>query len=211
MIQLIAPSGAASAQWKSAITCALRQRDGSVPVSPQAAVLAPALPLGHVSIEHFSLLKVLGRGSFGKVMLVKKLDDGKLYAMKSLQKRKILKLKQYEHVLTERSVALNIRHPFLVNLCFAFQTAEKLYLVLEFMEGGDVFFWLQQSPSGTFSASRVQLYAAEIVLALGELHSHDIIFRDLKPENLMLSLDGRIVWLHAARSCISAPLVITRL
>jgi len=191
VIQVVCPSGHAREQWKAQIARALPTVEGALAAAqveePAAALAQP----DHVSIEHFSLLKVLGRGSFGKVMLVRKLDgDGKLFAMKSLQKRKIFKLKQFEHVLTERSVALNIQHPFLVNLCYAFQTAEKLYLVLEFMGGGDVFHWLQEA--GTFSASRVRLYAAEIILGLGELHSKDIIFRDLKPENLMLDLEGHI-------------------
>ena len=190
VIQVVCPSGHAREQWKAQIARALPAVEGALAAAqaeePAAALAHP----DHVSIEHFSLLKVLGRGSFGKVMLVRKLDDGKLFAMKSLQKRKIFKLKQFEHVLTERSVALNIQHPFLVNLCYAFQTAEKLYLVLEFMGGGDVFHWLQEA--GTFSASRVRLYASEIILDLGELHSKDIIFRDLKPENLMLDLEGHI-------------------
>ena len=196
VIQVVCPSGHAREQWKAQIARALPTVEGALAAAqveePAAALAQP----DHVSIEHFSLLKVLGRGSFGKVMLVRCCSQalrgsyGKLFAMKSLQKRKIFKLKQFEHVLTERSVALNIQHPFLVNLCYAFQTAEKLYLVLEFMGGGDVFHWLQEA--GTFSASRVRLYAAEIILGLGELHSKDIIFRDLKPENLMLDLEGHI-------------------
>ena len=143
-----------------------------------------------VSMQDFSLLRVLGKGSFGKVMLVRKHSNGSLYAMKSLQKRKMQRMKQSQHVLTERDVVQKIRHPFLVNLCFAFQTAEKLYLVLEYKGGGDLYYWLQQQ--NTFSASRVQLYAAELVLGLEALHAHDVIYRDMKPENLLLDMEGHV-------------------
>ena len=143
-----------------------------------------------VSMQDFSLLRVLGKGSFGKVMLVRKHSNGLLYAMKSLQKRKMQRMKQAQHVLTERDVVQNIRHPFLVNLCFAFQTAEKLYLVLEYKGGGDLYYWLQQQH--TFSASRVQLYAAELVLGIEALHARDVIYRDMKPENLLLDMEGHV-------------------
>mmetsp|Transcript_1258 Transcript_1258/g.3937 ORF Transcript_1258/g.3937 Transcript_1258/m.3937 type:complete len:390 (-) Transcript_1258:150-1319(-) len=146
-----------------------------------------------LSVEDFQLLKVLGRGSFGKVMLCRKKDEGSngpLYAMKTLRKAALVKRNQLMHTQTERNILQNIQHPFLVNLKFAFQTPDKLYMVLEFMGGGELFHWLKTHRK--FSEPRGKLYAAEITLALEALHSRDIIYRDLKPENILLDLDGHL-------------------
>ena len=100
-----------------------------------------------LTVEDFDLLKVLGKGSFGKVMLVRKKDvegDAGLFAMKTLRKAQLIKRKQLQHTHTERRIAQEFQHPFLVNLRFAFQTADKLYLVLDYMGGGELFFWLRQ-------------------------------------------------------------------
>jgi serum/glucocorticoid-regulated kinase 2 len=128
---------------------------------------------------------VLGKGSFGKVMLVKKKTDtsGKLYALKTLRKAALVKRHQLAHTSTERHILQNIHCPFLVHLAYAFQTADKLYMVLDFMAGGELFFWLKQSKK--FSETRTRLYVAEITAALDALHSSDIVYRDLKPENIL--------------------------
>lgn len=146
-----------------------------------------------LSVEDFDLLKVLGRGSFGKVMLCRKKDEGPngpLYAMKTLRKQALVKRNQLLHTKTERNILQNIQHPFLVNLRFAFQTPDKLYMVLEYMGGGELFHWLKAHRK--FTETRGKLYAAEITLALEALHSRDIIYRDLKPENILLDLDGHL-------------------
>lgn len=145
-----------------------------------------------LTVDDFELVKVLGRGSFGKVMLCRKKDDpdGTLYAMKTLRKQALVKRNQLAHTQTERNILQNIQHPFLVNLKFAFQTPDKLYMVLEFMGGGELFHWLKEHRK--FSESRGKLYGAEILLALEALHSRDIIYRDLKPENILLDLEGHI-------------------
>jgi hypothetical protein len=100
-----------------------------------------------LTVEDFDLLKVLGKGSFGKVMLVRKKGiegiDG-LFAMKTLRKAQLIKRKQLQHTHTERRIAQEFQHPFLVNLRFAFQSPDKLYLVLDYMGGGELFFWLRQ-------------------------------------------------------------------
>lgn len=145
-----------------------------------------------LTINDFDLLKVLGKGSFGKVMLVKKKDDstGTLYAMKTLRKAALVKRNQLAHTSTERTILQNIHCPFLVHLVFAFQTPDKLYMVLDFMAGGELFFWLKKDRK--FSEPRSRLYAAEITVALEALHTENIVYRDLKPENILLDEAGHI-------------------
>jgi serine/threonine protein kinase len=126
-------------------------------------------------------------------MLVRKKSEGAkgpTYAMKTLRKKELLKRKQIGHTQTERKILQDINHPFLVSLKFAFQTEDKLYMVLEFMGGGELFYWLRQKKR--FSEKQSKLYAAEITLALGHLHSHNIIYRDLKPENILLDENGHL-------------------
>lgn len=147
-------------------------------------------PMTKVTIEDFDLLKVLGKGSFGKVMMVRKKDTKKIYAMKTLRKAALIKRNQLLHTKTERSILQSIKHPFLTSLSYAFQTPDKLYLVMDYCGGGELFFWLKKDRR--FSQQKARLFAAEIILALQALHSHDIIYRDLKPENILLDLDGHL-------------------
>lgn len=143
-----------------------------------------------IGIEDFELLKVLGKGSFGKVMLVRYRGDQQLYAMKTLRKAALVKRNQLGHTATERTILQTIRNPFLVKLNFAFQNQDKLYMVLDYMAGGELFFWLKRDRK--FREPRARLYAAEITIALECLHSYDIIYRDLKPENILLDAEGHI-------------------
>ncbi|MES1913063.1 MAG: hypothetical protein MHM6MM_005293 [Cercozoa sp. M6MM] len=143
-----------------------------------------------VSLEDFALMKVIGKGSFGKVIQVRRIDSGRVYAMKVLKKDFVLKRKQVAHTRTERAVLEHMRHPFIVALHFAFQTRSKLYFVLDFCAGGELFFHLARA--GKFTEERARFYAAEIVLALEYLHSHGVVYRDLKPENCLLDDDGHV-------------------
>jgi len=143
-----------------------------------------------VTKDDFELLTVIGKGSFGKVMQVRKKDDGKIYAMKVLRKDTIVARKQVAHTKAEKNILMKIQHPFIVNLNYAFQTKDKLYMILDYINGGELFFHLKKE--GRFAESRVKLYAAEIVCALAHLHSLDIVYRDLKPENILLDSDGHI-------------------
>eukprot|EP00927_Polykrikos_kofoidii_P052845 TRINITY_DN4683_c0_g1_i5.p1 TRINITY_DN4683_c0_g1~~TRINITY_DN4683_c0_g1_i5.p1 ORF type:complete len:330 (+),score=60.21 TRINITY_DN4683_c0_g1_i5:68-1057(+) len=139
-------------------------------------------------LDDFQLLKVIGKGSYGKVMLVQHTKDNSVYAMKMLRKENIVKRNQVEHTKAERNVLEAVNHPFIVNLFYAFQTPKKLYFVLEFCPGGELFFHL--SRAGRFAEGRCRFYAAEILLALKYLHAANIIFRDLKPENILLDGEG---------------------
>ena len=143
-----------------------------------------------VGVDDFELLTVIGKGSFGKVMQVRKKDDGKIYAMKVLRKDAIIARKQVAHTRSEKAILQKINHPFIVNLHFAFQTDKKLYMILDYVNGGELFFHLKKE--GKFPEQRVRMYAAEIVLALAHLHSFGIVYRDLKPENILLDSEGHI-------------------
>ena len=145
---------------------------------------------GKLGVDDFILLKVLGKGSFGKVLLVRKKHNMKVFAMKCLKKQRVFQRHQVEHTKTERRVLGYLNHPFLVSLHYAFQTDYKLFLVLDYATGGELFFHL--SKAGRFTEDRTRFYIAEIVLALEYLHSKDIIYRDLKPENILLDSEGHV-------------------
>jgi hypothetical protein len=146
-----------------------------------------------LSVEDFDLLKVVGKGAFGKVMLVRKksgMGEGNIYAMKVLKKSVIVAKGQVEHTKSERSILMEIKHPFVVRLRFAFQSEEKLYLVTDYYSGGSLFYHLRKSRS--FSEERARLYAAELLTALAHLHDQHIIYRDLKLENVLMDSEGHI-------------------
>ncbi|KAK2920860.1 hypothetical protein Q8A73_000345 [Channa argus] len=140
----------------------------------------------------FDYLKIIGKGSFGKVLLARHKESSNYYAVKVLQKKIILKKKEQKHIMAERSVLMkNIKHPFLVGLHYSFQTTDKLYFVLDYVNGGELFYHLQRER--IFLEPRARFYAAEIASALGYLHSLHIVYRDLKPENILLDSQGHIV------------------
>ena len=142
----------------------------------------------------FQLLKVLGKGGYGKVFQVRKITDpdkGKVFAMKVLKKASIVRnQKDTAHTKAERSILEEVKHPFIVDLKFAFQTNGKLYLILEYLSGGELFMHLERE--GIFMEDMACFYLAEITMALGHLHSKGIIYRDLKPENILLDMSGHI-------------------
>eukprot|EP00732_Lithocolla_globosa_P004067 Lithocolla_globosa_v1_NODE_3533_length_1645_cov_48.722642.p1 type:complete len:492 gc:universal NODE_3533_length_1645_cov_48.722642:1605-130(-) len=146
---------------------------------------------GRTTLDDFFLLKVIGKGSFGKVMLAKHKKTGQVYAVKVLSKSAIKKRDEVKHIMSERNVLRNnTSHPFLVGLCYSFQTQDKLYFVLDYVNGGELFFHLQRDKR--FPEHRARFYAAEIVCALEYLHNLDIIYRDLKPENILLDSEGHV-------------------
>ncbi len=143
-----------------------------------------------ISLESFHIIRVIGKGSFGKVFLVREKATNVLYAMKVLKKDYIIKKNQVEHTKTERSVLGNINHPYIVGMAKAFQTSDKLFFVLDYCSGGELFFHLGKV--GKFSEERAKFYAAQITLALDHVHSLGIIYRDLKPENVLLDSKGNV-------------------
>ncbi|XP_071743838.1 cAMP-dependent protein kinase catalytic subunit 1 isoform X7 [Lepeophtheirus salmonis] len=140
------------------------------------------------SLEEFDRIKTLGTGSFGRVMLAQNKETKNYYAMKILDKQKVVKLKQVEHTLNEKRILQAISFPFLVSLEFHFKDNSNLYMILEFVPGGEMFSHLRKV--GKFSEAHSRFYAAQIVLAFEYLHYLDLIYRDLKPENLLIDNTG---------------------
>ncbi|KAJ8257040.1 hypothetical protein COCON_G00191920 [Conger conger] len=144
--------------------------------------------------ECFELLRVLGKGGYGKVFQVRKVAgaaSGKIFAMKVLKKAMIVRnAKDTAHTKAERNILEEVKHPFIVDLIYAFQTGGKLYLILEYLSGGELFMQLERE--GIFMEDTACFYLAEISMALGHLHQNGIIYRDLKPENIMLNHQGHV-------------------
>lgn len=139
----------------------------------------------------FEFLKLIGRGTFGKVFQVRKRDTKRIYAMKVLSKKEIIAKKEVAHTIGERKILQrSLECPFLVGLKFSFQTDADLYLVTDFKSGGELFWHLQKETR--FSEERARFYIAELVLALEHLHKYDIVYRDLKPENILLDATGHV-------------------
>jgi len=145
-------------------------------------------PQEKIGPESFIVHQVLGKGSFGEVYLVEKISNHKLYAMKVLSKIYIMSQNLIKYTLTERDVLAITNHPFIVGLNYAFQTNKKLFLILDYCPGGDLSEYIERERR--FTEDRTRIYLAEILLALEDLHKRDIIYRDLKPDNVILDEDG---------------------
>ncbi|CAE7232634.1 unnamed protein product [Rhizoctonia solani] len=146
--------------------------------------------LNNYALKDFRILHTLGTGSFGRVHLACSRHNHRHYAVKVLNKSKVVQQKQVEHTNSERSVLATVRHPFIVNLWGTFQDVNNLFMVMDFVPGGELFTLLRKSRR--FPSPVAKFYTAEVVLAIDYLHGHDIIYRDLKPENILLGADGHI-------------------
>lgn len=144
-----------------------------------------------VGLEDFEIMKVVGQGAFGKVYQVLKKGTSEIYAMKVMRKDKIMEKNHAEYMKAERDILTKIGHPFIVQLRYSFQTKYRLYLVLDFINGGHLFFQLEKH--GLFREDLARIYAAEIVSAVSHLHANGVMHRDLKPENILLDADGHVV------------------
>ena len=142
----------------------------------------------HISPSNFICLAQLGKGSFGEVYLVQKIDSSEKYAMKVLRKERIMGQNLLKYALAERNVLSLSNHPFIVKLNYAFQSATKLYFVMEYCPNGDLAKHLLFEKR--FKEPRAKFYICEVILALENLHKRDVIFRDLKPDNVMLDEEG---------------------
>eukprot|EP00041_Stephanoeca_diplocostata_P013677 m.241797 g.241797 ORF g.241797 m.241797 type:complete len:354 (-) comp19425_c0_seq1:360-1421(-) len=139
-------------------------------------------------LDDYEPCRTLGTGSFGRVMLVKDCSNGRYCALKILEKAKVIRLKQVEHTLSEKKILACIKFPFIVNLLAHFKDNSNLYMVMEFVIGGEMFSVLRAEQK--FTEQRTQFYAAQIVLALEYLQHLNVIYRDLKPENLLFDERG---------------------
>jgi len=142
------------------------------------------------TLNDYQFLHILGTGTFGKVRLCRHKSTGKFFCMKILNKSRIYRLKQIEHIKNEKSVLKAIEHPFIVKLYATFQDDLHLYFLMEFVHGGELFNYIRRA--GRLRNDVSKLYAAEIILALEYLHNKKILYRDLKPENLLIDELGHI-------------------
>ncbi|EAY22668.1 AGC family protein kinase [Trichomonas vaginalis G3] len=154
------------------------------------AIKSQAINDRTTTMDDFNIISVLGRGYYGKVMLVQKKGTKNLYAIKSIHKARLIQTRKVHTVFSERNILMKVKHPFIVSLSFAFQSMSKFYLGMQYIPGGELFRYL--SKVGKLQMSEVRFYAAEIGLALSHLHSNGIIYRDLKPENILLDEEGHI-------------------
>jgi len=147
----------------------------------------------HFGPSDFQILRLIGKGTFGQVYQVRKKDTKRIYAMKVLSKKVIVQKKEVAHTVGERNILVRTAmadSPFIVGLKFSFQTLHDLYLVTDYMSGGELFWHLQKD--GKFDEKRAKFYIAELILAIQHLHENDIVYRDLKPENILLDANGHI-------------------
>ncbi|KAI8455917.1 AGC/PKC protein kinase [Phakopsora pachyrhizi] len=145
-----------------------------------------------VGLDDFSFLAVLGKGNFGKVMLAEEKRSGQLWAIKVLKKDFIIENDEVESTKSEKRVFLTAsreRHPFLIGLHSCFQTETRIYFVMEYVSGGDLMLHIQREQ---FTPRRAKFYAAEVLLALEYFHQNGVIYRDLKLDNILLTLDGHV-------------------
>lgn len=142
----------------------------------------------NLKFEDFEVIKLIGWGKYGRVMLVRKVSSQELYAMKVIKKSRVITGNQIAHTLSERAILSNTNHPFIIKMQFAFQDAHNLYIVMEYCPGGDLYYYIERFRR--FHESHCKFYAACIVLALKHLHSKQILYRDLKPENILIDQSG---------------------
>ncbi|XP_027122797.1 probable serine/threonine protein kinase IREH1 isoform X1 [Coffea arabica] len=142
------------------------------------------------SIDDFEIIKPISRGAFGRVFLAKKRTTGDLFAIKVLKKADMIRKNAVESILAERDILITVRNPFVVRFFYSFTCRENLYLVMEYLNGGDLYSLLRNL--GCLDEDVARVYIAEVVLALEYLHSMRIVHRDLKPDNLLIAHDGHI-------------------
>lgn len=186
------PNVAAAQAAAAALMGASAQQKLQPPAAPRTRERKPSFTNPQISQNDFEMLSVLGRGCFGKVMLARSKQSKQLYAIKALKKQTLIEDNDVEGCRAEKDVfmvASQANHPFLLNLHACFQSASRMFFVMDFVGGGDLIYHLQ---TRKLNRKEIQFYIAEILLALKYFHDKEIIYRDLKLENILLTVDGHI-------------------
>ncbi|RHZ04509.1 hypothetical protein DYB31_013675 [Aphanomyces astaci] len=165
-------------------------RPRAVRLGEKDSVFVDSSVPGKMSVNDFELVSVIGKGACGTVLLVQKKDSSKLYAMKVLKKDWVMNKDLVTQTMAERRILQEANHPYIVQLRFAFQNNDKLYMVMDYYSGGSLRQVLRRR--GRFSIKRARFYLAEILLAIAHLHASNILYRDLKLENIVLTADGNV-------------------
>lgn len=178
----------ALAAFESPAAAAAREIAAAAAAARSRVEQATSATTDRVGLEDFSLVAVLGRGGFGTVMQVRKKSSGRVFAMKVFKKAELRRRRQVERTRTERGIIQHADHPYIVKLRFAFQTETKLYMVMDFAQGGDFFTFLRRFRC--LDEEWARFYLAELALALQHLHDMSVVYRDLKPENVLMDAQG---------------------
>eukprot|EP01080_Neovahlkampfia_damariscottae_P008740 gene8740-688_t len=141
-------------------------------------------------LDDFERKETLGTGTFGRVLKAQHKETGQYFAIKTLKKNKVIQLNQIQHCLDEKKLQMEIKCPFTVQVYKTFQDEEKLYLVMDYIPGGEMFTWLRKNKR--FSNAVCRFFIAEILLGLEYIHSKGIVYRDLKPENVLIDANGHV-------------------
>ncbi|KAI1823814.1 kinase-like domain-containing protein [Xylaria intraflava] len=144
---------------------------------------------GEVNLSHFRLMRVVGRGAFGKVRIVERKDTGLSFALKYIRKDEVVRSESVRNIIRERRMLEHVNHPFICNLRYSFQDIEYMYLVVDLMSGGDLRFHISRK---TFTEEAVRFWLSELACALKYIHAHNIVHRDVKPDNVLLDADGHV-------------------
>ncbi|KAF2837611.1 kinase-like protein [Patellaria atrata CBS 101060] len=149
----------------------------------------PVVFTDEVNLNHFRLLRVVGKGAFGKVRIVERKDTGLTFALKYIRKDEVVRSESVRNIIRERRMLEHLNHPFLCNLRYSFQDIEYLYIVVDLMNGGDLRFHISRK---TFTEDAVRFWIAELGCALRYIHKQGIVHRDVKPDNVLLDSDGHV-------------------
>ena len=143
-----------------------------------------------MGLRHFDIIKLIGSGGFSKVFLCRFKEDGKYYAMKQIDKEFIIKDRKKKIIMNELSTMKAASHPFLIEMKFAFETECYLSFVLEYCAGGELFGLIRKYQR--LSENIARFYIIEILMGIGYLHEQYVVYRDIKPENILLTIDGHV-------------------
>ncbi|KAI9718749.1 MAG: hypothetical protein M1812_003923 [Candelaria pacifica] len=149
----------------------------------------PVVFTDEVNLNHFRLLRVVGKGAFGKVRIVERKDTGLTFALKYIRKDEVVRSESVRNIIRERRMLEHLNHPFLCNLRYSFQDIEYLYIVVDLMNGGDLRFHISRK---TFTEDAVRFWIAELGCALRYIHTQGIVHRDVKPDNVLLDSEGHV-------------------